>query len=149
MQKRRVCHTYIRDLENFWEMLSNYWHIKKHFLLNRQIIICPPWDSMTSLSDSDLLSFLLVSQQGESQRRLYRDLLRNYNRLERPVMNDSQPIVVELQLSLLQIIDVVSHWLSTVPIQRNISDLSCRYQTLHLNQSVRGESRLALTEHSS
>ncbi|NXD16600.1 ACHA7 protein, partial [Nothocercus nigrocapillus] len=47
-----------------------------------------------------------VSQQGESQRRLYRDLLRNYNRLERPVVNDSQPLVVELQLSLLQIIDV-------------------------------------------
>ncbi|KFV81537.1 Neuronal acetylcholine receptor subunit alpha-7, partial [Struthio camelus australis] len=47
-----------------------------------------------------------VSQQGESQRRLYRELLKNYNRLERPVLNDSQPVVVELQLSLLQIIDV-------------------------------------------
>jgi len=66
---------------------------------------------MASLSDSDLLSLPPVSQQGESQRRLYRELLRNYNRLERPVMNDSQPIVVELQLSLLQIIDVVSRWL--------------------------------------
>ncbi|XP_074992485.1 neuronal acetylcholine receptor subunit alpha-7-like [Calonectris borealis] len=52
------------------------------------------------------LSFFKVSQQGESQRRLYRELLRNYNRLERPVVNDSQPLVVELQLSLLQIIDV-------------------------------------------
>ncbi|NXF21710.1 ACHA7 protein, partial [Rhodinocichla rosea] len=47
-----------------------------------------------------------VSQQGENQRRLYRELLRNYNRLERPVVNDSQPLIVELQLSLLQIIDV-------------------------------------------
>ncbi|KAM8792602.1 neuronal acetylcholine receptor subunit alpha-7-like [Eudromia elegans] len=55
---------------------------------------------------SFFLSFFKVSQQGESQRRLYRDLLRNYNRLERPVVNDSQPLVVELQLSLLQIIDV-------------------------------------------
>uniref|UniRef100_A0A493SVX9 Cholinergic receptor nicotinic alpha 7 subunit n=1 Tax=Anas platyrhynchos platyrhynchos TaxID=8840 RepID=A0A493SVX9_ANAPP len=63
-------------------------------------------DNGTSLSDSCLLSFPLVSLQGESQRRLYRELLRNYNRLERPVMNDSQPLVVELQLSLLQIIDV-------------------------------------------
>nr|XP_009673646.1 PREDICTED: neuronal acetylcholine receptor subunit alpha-7-like [Struthio camelus australis] len=52
------------------------------------------------------LSFFKVSQQGESQRRLYRELLKNYNRLERPVLNDSQPVVVELQLSLLQIIDV-------------------------------------------
>lgn len=81
-------------------------------MLNRQIIICPHRDSMTSLNDNDLFSFPLVSQQGESQRRLYRDLLRNYNRLERPVVNDSQPIVVELQLSLLQIIDVVSCSLS-------------------------------------
>ncbi|XP_067172086.1 neuronal acetylcholine receptor subunit alpha-7-like [Apteryx mantelli] len=53
-----------------------------------------------------LESIIHVSQQGEGQRRLYRDLLRNYSRLERPVVNDSQPLVVELQLSLLQIIDV-------------------------------------------
>ncbi|XP_039580067.1 neuronal acetylcholine receptor subunit alpha-7-like [Passer montanus] len=58
------------------------------------------------LWSSLLFSLFKVSQQGESQRRLYRELLRNYNRLERPVMNDSQPLVVELQLSLLQIIDV-------------------------------------------
>lgn len=32
----------------------------------------------------------------------------NYSRLERPVQNDSAPIVVELGLTLLQIIDVVS-----------------------------------------
>ncbi|KAM4603924.1 neuronal acetylcholine receptor subunit alpha-7-like [Polymixia lowei] len=34
------------------------------------------------------------------------DLMVNYNRLERPVQNDSAPIVVELGLTLLQIIDV-------------------------------------------
>lgn len=34
--------------------------------------------------------------------------MQNYNRLERPVQNDSAPIVVELGLTLLQIIDVVS-----------------------------------------
>lgn len=45
---------------------------------------------------------------GEYQRKLYRDLMENYNRLERPVQNDSAPIVVELGLTLLQIIDVVS-----------------------------------------
>uniref|UniRef100_A0A671YPP7 Neuronal acetylcholine receptor subunit alpha-7 n=1 Tax=Sparus aurata TaxID=8175 RepID=A0A671YPP7_SPAAU len=38
--------------------------------------------------------------------KLYRDLMVNYNRLERPVQNDSAPIVVELGLTLLQIIDV-------------------------------------------
>ncbi|XP_041954723.1 neuronal acetylcholine receptor subunit alpha-7 [Alosa sapidissima] len=44
--------------------------------------------------------------QGQYQRKLYNDLLSNYNRLERPVQNDSAPIVVELGLTLLQIIDV-------------------------------------------
>ncbi|KAI4883710.1 hypothetical protein NFI96_008071, partial [Prochilodus magdalenae] len=46
------------------------------------------------------------SLQGEHQRKLYRELLANYNRLERPVSNDSAPLVVELGLTLLQIIDV-------------------------------------------
>lgn len=45
---------------------------------------------------------------GVYQRKLYRDLMVNYNRLERPVLNDSAPILVELGLTLLQIIDVVS-----------------------------------------
>ncbi|KAJ8000574.1 hypothetical protein DPEC_G00181800 [Dallia pectoralis] len=43
---------------------------------------------------------------GQYQRKLYKDLLTNYNRLERPVYNDSAPILVELGLTLLQIIDV-------------------------------------------
>ncbi|CAL8330993.1 unnamed protein product [Merluccius merluccius] len=43
---------------------------------------------------------------GMYQRKLYRELMVNYNRLERPVHNDSAPIVVELGLTLLQIIDV-------------------------------------------
>ncbi|XP_061684645.1 neuronal acetylcholine receptor subunit alpha-7-like isoform X3 [Syngnathoides biaculeatus] len=43
---------------------------------------------------------------GVYQRKLYRDLMVNYNRLERPVQNDSAAILVELGLTLLQIIDV-------------------------------------------
>ncbi|XP_070998158.1 neuronal acetylcholine receptor subunit alpha-7-like [Oncorhynchus clarkii lewisi] len=43
---------------------------------------------------------------GQYQRKLYKDLLTNYNRLERPVFNDSAPILVELGFTLLQIIDV-------------------------------------------
>ncbi|KAM4585409.1 neuronal acetylcholine receptor subunit alpha-7-like isoform 4-T4 [Odontesthes bonariensis] len=43
---------------------------------------------------------------GVYQRKLYHDLMVNYNRLERPVQNDSAPIVVELGFTLLQIIDV-------------------------------------------
>ncbi|TWW58535.1 neuronal acetylcholine receptor subunit alpha-7-like [Takifugu flavidus] len=43
---------------------------------------------------------------GPFQRKLYHDLMVNYNRLERPVLNDSAPIVVELGFTLRQIIDV-------------------------------------------
>ena len=38
----------------------------------------------------------------------------NYNRLERPVVNDSAGILVELGLTLLQIIDVVRELLSFI-----------------------------------
>uniref|UniRef100_A0A8D1TM76 Neurotransmitter-gated ion-channel ligand-binding domain-containing protein n=1 Tax=Sus scrofa TaxID=9823 RepID=A0A8D1TM76_PIG len=51
---------------------------------------------------------LRVSLQGEFQRKLYKDLVKNYNPLERPVANDSQPLTVYFSLSLLQIMDVVS-----------------------------------------
>lgn len=49
-----------------------------------------------------------MSLQGEFQRRLYKELVKNYNPLERPVANDSQPLTVYFSLSLLQIMDVVS-----------------------------------------
>lgn len=62
-----------------------------------------------SLSDFRLFFCCLPpgSLQGEHQRRLYKELMANYNRLERPVVNDSAAILVELGLTLLQIIDVV------------------------------------------
>uniref|UniRef100_A0A3P8VQB2 Neuronal acetylcholine receptor subunit alpha-7 n=1 Tax=Cynoglossus semilaevis TaxID=244447 RepID=A0A3P8VQB2_CYNSE len=43
---------------------------------------------------------------GVYQRKLYQELLVDYNRLERPVQNDSAPLIVELGFTLLQIIDV-------------------------------------------
>lgn len=49
-----------------------------------------------------------MSLQGEFQRKLYKELIKNYNPLERPVANDSQPLTVYFSLSLLQIMDVVS-----------------------------------------
>ncbi|XP_040900214.1 neuronal acetylcholine receptor subunit alpha-7-like [Toxotes jaculatrix] len=64
----------------------------------------------------DLLHFLLfvavsgctvkVSLQGPNQRRLFSDLMANYNRLERPVFNDSQKLTIHFGLSLRQIMDV-------------------------------------------
>uniref|UniRef100_A0A3Q0SLC7 Neuronal acetylcholine receptor subunit alpha-7 n=1 Tax=Amphilophus citrinellus TaxID=61819 RepID=A0A3Q0SLC7_AMPCI len=50
--------------------------------------------------------FSVVSHQGPSQRRLYRDLMNGYNPLERPVQNDSQSLTVSFGLSLMQIMDV-------------------------------------------
>uniref|UniRef100_A0AAR2KZ14 Neuronal acetylcholine receptor subunit alpha-7 n=1 Tax=Pygocentrus nattereri TaxID=42514 RepID=A0AAR2KZ14_PYGNA len=47
-----------------------------------------------------------VSLQGEHQRRLYRDLMRDYNPLERPVFNDSHTLTVNFSFSLMQIMDV-------------------------------------------
>lgn len=49
----------------------------------------------------------LVSLQGKHQRRLYRDLMTDYNPLERPVFNDSQSLTVHFGFSLMQIMDVV------------------------------------------
>ncbi|XP_057186278.1 neuronal acetylcholine receptor subunit alpha-7 [Triplophysa rosa] len=50
--------------------------------------------------------FIHVSLQGEHQRRLYKDLMRNYNPLERPVYNDSHSLTVRFSFSLMQIMDV-------------------------------------------
>ncbi|XP_035521631.1 neuronal acetylcholine receptor subunit alpha-7-like [Morone saxatilis] len=46
------------------------------------------------------------SLQGVYQRRLYKELMRNYNPLERPVNNDSNSLTVHFSFSLLQIMDV-------------------------------------------
>ncbi|KAK2842839.1 hypothetical protein Q5P01_013039 [Channa striata] len=46
------------------------------------------------------------SLQGAYQRRLYKELMRNYNPLERPVNNDSHSLTVHFSFSLLQIMDV-------------------------------------------
>ncbi|KAM6973120.1 neuronal acetylcholine receptor subunit alpha-7 [Aplochiton taeniatus] len=47
-----------------------------------------------------------VSLQGQHQRRLYKDLMKNYNPLERPVHNDSHSLTVHFSFSLMQIMDV-------------------------------------------
>lgn len=55
------------------------------------------------------LFFLLAgSQQGQHEKKLLNMLLENYNVLERPVANESEPLEVKFGLTLQQIIDVVS-----------------------------------------
>ncbi|XP_075743779.1 neuronal acetylcholine receptor subunit alpha-7-like [Rhipicephalus microplus] len=52
------------------------------------------------------LSMFADSEQGAHERRLLADLLANYNTLERPVLNESEPLILSFGLTLQQIIDV-------------------------------------------
>ncbi|XP_054626406.1 neuronal acetylcholine receptor subunit alpha-7a isoform X2 [Dunckerocampus dactyliophorus] len=47
-----------------------------------------------------------VSLQGANEKRLYRDLMVNYNPLVRPVLNESESLMVKLGFHLMQIVDV-------------------------------------------
>lgn len=58
-------------------------------------------------ADDSRSCFPPASLQGVYQRRLYKELMKNYNPLERPVSNDSHSLTVHFSFSLLQIMDVV------------------------------------------
>ncbi|KAL3975165.1 hypothetical protein ACER0C_023791 [Sarotherodon galilaeus] len=60
-------------------------------------------------ADDSRSCFLPGSLQGVYQRRLYKELMKNYNPLERPVSNDSYSLTVHFSFSLLQIMDVAYH----------------------------------------
>lgn len=49
-----------------------------------------------------------MSRAGYNEKRLLHHLLDNYNVLERPVVNESDPLQLSFGLTLMQIIDVVS-----------------------------------------
>uniref|UniRef100_A0A3P8S408 Neuronal acetylcholine receptor subunit alpha-7 n=1 Tax=Amphiprion percula TaxID=161767 RepID=A0A3P8S408_AMPPE len=49
---------------------------------------------------------LTLSLQGPHQRFLLRELLRDYNPMERPVANDSQTLTVQFSFTLMQVMDV-------------------------------------------
>ncbi|XP_030013533.1 neuronal acetylcholine receptor subunit alpha-7-like isoform X2 [Sphaeramia orbicularis] len=51
-------------------------------------------------------TLLRVSVQGPHQRFLLRELLRDYNPMERPVANDSQALTVQFSFTLMQVMDV-------------------------------------------
>ncbi|KAK6060379.1 hypothetical protein COOONC_01957 [Cooperia oncophora] len=59
-----------------------------------------------------LLSFLYVNAN-EDAKRLYDDLMVNYNRHRRPASGPHEPLTIKLKLRLSQIIDVVSSMLIT------------------------------------
>lgn len=55
-----------------------------------------------------LINVCLLIQANPEARRLYDDLLTNYNRLIRPVGNNSDRLTVKMGLRLSQLIEVVS-----------------------------------------
>ncbi|RWS14600.1 hypothetical protein B4U79_05491 [Dinothrombium tinctorium] len=59
------------------------------------------------LSQLQLLDLIRGSHQGPNERRLLKHLLEEYNTMERPVLNESEPVLVSFGLTLQQIIDVV------------------------------------------
>lgn len=70
---------------------------------------------MINRSKVVIVFFLRLSDslQGYHEKRLLNHLLNNYNLLERPVANESDPLEVRFGLTLQQIIDVVSLMLET------------------------------------
>ena len=53
------------------------------------------------------LGLVAVSRANPDAKRLYDDLLSNYNKLVRPVANVSDALTVKIKLKLSQLIDVV------------------------------------------
>lgn len=53
-------------------------------------------------------SFIEFCEANPDAKRLYDDLLSNYNRLIRPVSNNTDTVLVKLGLRLSQLIDLVS-----------------------------------------
>ena len=60
--------------------------------------------SLTLLPASDAV----LNMGNPDAKRLYDDLLSNYNKLVRPVQNTTDPLTVRIKLKLSQLIDVVS-----------------------------------------
>lgn len=60
------------------------------------------------LINSHFSLFFTACNAGYNEKRLLHDLLDSYNTLERPVVNESDPLQLSFGLTLMQIIDVVS-----------------------------------------
>lgn len=56
-----------------------------------------------------MYTFFAVCSAGYNEKRLLHDLLDSYNTLERPVVNESDPLQLSFGLTLMQIIDVVRY----------------------------------------
>nr|XP_029720581.1 uncharacterized protein LOC115262322 [Aedes albopictus] len=75
-------------------------------LAGRALMLMPP--SILVLGIGWMWMPLQVVNAGYHEKRLLHNLLDNYNVLERPVVNESDPLQLSFGLTLMQIIDVVS-----------------------------------------
>ena len=72
---------------------------------------------------------LRVRAGNPDAKRLYDDLLSNYNKLVRPVVNVSEAVTVRLKLKLSQLIDVVSPYYTVREETMQYTDLmTCNIQ---------------------
>ena len=77
-----------------------------HFYESKALYVSAPLKCYVSVAGS---------VQGPHEKRVLGKLLSDYNVLERPVANESEPIVISFGISLQQIIDVVSSTLLRLP----------------------------------
>jgi hypothetical protein len=66
---------------------------------------CIMWQNVIKFF-SYLIRTFAVCSAGYNEKRLLHDLLDPYNTLERPVVNESDPLQISFGLTLMQIIDV-------------------------------------------
>ena len=97
-----------------WRSLSSPVRSCQHKSMN-QVSVCRPLASLwTWIVFSLSIVMLIQSTEGvintgnPDAKRLYDDLLSNYNKLVRPVQNTTDPLTVRIKLKLSQLIDVVS-----------------------------------------
>lgn len=70
-----------------------------------------------SLNLSFVLFFVTGCSGNPDAKRLYDDLLSNYNKLVRPVVNVTDALTVKIKLKLSQLIDVVSFFSRKIPLR--------------------------------
>ena len=85
--------------------------------------------------DTKYNSFTLSgAYSGPHERRLLNDLLNQYNKLERPAVNESDAVVLIFGLTLQQIIDVVSHRININQENKYLNQLILSQQGFKVKQ---------------
>ncbi len=69
----------------------------------------------------------MVAESNPDAKRLYDDLLSNYNKLVRPVANVSDALTVKIKLKLSQLIDVVTNSISRPNFDINRQSFQCPF----------------------